>query len=402
MIDTLYLANYIETQLNANSLGKNFLVYADEGDMRNAKRCCEYKYWTNCLLETISSSITPIKNMSFQTETVQVMFIVDLAESGETTTGLQDRVQSNNLIDVKTCIYEMIERLNGTTQTETIGGKTYSITLGFGSPTDGQKTQLGEVSEGLPIYLNITMAFFENGVNSNDCHIFVNGEDLYFTRCVVSKVNTADQSQFASSQGGSKAYMLNSGKSIDLIVPTVSTSVGTLIMRDIFEDGKNNALDVYIQTPLYSKQFIGTFGNNSVSMDAGSNLGYNVSIVEGKENLLKYDNNWREYTLDEADITIPEGATDFSIINWSVYCTAFFSVYWGDGYGDNSNQPIEQGEIASETGRRFYHVYTDGKTQHKIRLLTKRSTSTLGYISCTYTYMLNDARYELSRQVATI
>jgi len=390
MIDTLYLANYIETQLNANSLGKNFLVYADEGEMRNAKRCCEYKYWTNCLLETISSSITPIKNMTFQTETVQVMFIVDLAETGETSVGTNNRQQSNNLIDVKTCIYEMIERLNGTTQVETIGGKTYSVTLGFGSPTDGQKTQLGEVSEGLPIYLNITMAFFENGVNSNDVHVYVNGEDLFFTRCVISKVNTADQNQFADSSKGGKAYMLTSGKSVDLILPTVSTTVGGLIMQDILENGKNKALDVYVQTPLYSKQFIGTFGNNSVSMDAGANLGYNVSIAEGKESLLKYDNSWDERTFDDSIInaSVPAGATNASVLDWrvegSLTNSAYFAVYWGDGSANNSTQPSQS---QTENYSKFEHAYNDENQTHKVRIFKK--SGTVIHIACDFQYVLN-------------
>lgn len=369
MIDTLYIANFIEGQLNANSLGKHFLVFADEGEMRNAKRCCEYKYWTNCLLESISSSITPIKNMSFQTETVQVMFIVDLAEAGQTKVGAQDREQSNNLIDVKTCIYEMIERLNGTTQTQSIDSKSYTVTLGFGSPTDGQKTQLGEVSEALPIYLNITMSFFQNGVNANDCHVYVNGEDLYFTRCVISKVNTADQNQFAGDAGGSKAYMLNGGKSIDLILPTVSTTVGTMIMEDILEVNKNEAISVGVVTPLYSKYFIGTFGNNSVSMDAGANLGYNVSIVEGKENLLKYETGrWVSVTLDEEQVEPSISMGNPQIEGWGVIVyNDDFCVHWGDGAATPQHDLLA------------WHSYTDSKTKHNIKIFKTKPTS-VGYV----------------------
>lgn len=343
MIQTIDIANYIEAQLNANTLGKHFLVYADAGDMRKAKRCKEYKYYTNCLLEVISSSLTPIKNISFQTATVQVMFIVDLAETGLAEYGEEARQQSRNLIDVKSAINEMIERLNGTTTTQEVDGKTYTTTIGFAQPTDGQKTQLGEVAEALPIYLTMTFSFFENGVNANDCHIYLNGEDLYFTRCVISKVRTADQSQFANSKG-SKSYILLGGKSVDLVVPAVSTDMGTEIMRDILEDDTNNAYNIRIDTPLYKKQFIGTLGNDAVNMDAGANLGYNISLVETNENLAKFGSDWVVTT--ESGETITKTLLGEKI-----------SIYWGDG---TSDYLVEGGEIT--------HTYTDDKASHTIRV----------------------------------
>lgn len=339
MIETIDMANFIEAQLNANTQGKNFLVFADEGDMRKAQRCKQYKYYTNCLLEVISSSLTPIKNISFQTATVQVMFIVDLAEAGYGKYGQQDREQSENLISVKASINEMIERLNGNTITQEINGKTYTTTIGFAQPTDGQKTQLGEVSEALPVYLTMSFSFFENGVNANDCHVYLNGEDLYFTRCVISKVRTADQSEFASSTGG-KSYVLVGGKSIDLVIPAVSTAMGTAIMKDTLENETNKAYNIRIVTPLYTKQFVGTLGNVSANMDAGANLGYNVSLVETNENLAKFGTEWTINTENALSVTK-------SLLGKNI------SVYWGDGTNDFLTT---SGEIS--------HNYTDGKTTH--------------------------------------
>lgn len=344
MIQTINIANFVEEQLNNNTLGKHFLVYADAGDMRNAKRCCEYKYYTNCLLEIISSSLTPIKNISFQTATAQIMFIVDLAETGVEAYGEEARKQSRNLIDVKSAINEMIERLNGTTITQEINEKTYTTTIGFAQPTDGQKTQLGEVSEALPIYLTMTFSFFENGVNANDCHIYLNGEDLYFTRCVITKVRTADQNEFANTKGA-KSYMLLGGKSVDLVVPAVSTEMGTEIMRDVLENDTNVAYNVRIETPLYTKQFIGTIGNDAVNMDAGANLGYNLSLVEIGENMAKYGSKWQQIQTNEQQV-------ELTILGENI------SIYWGDGNSDYF-ETIEENPT---------HTYTDGKTRHKIKI----------------------------------
>lgn len=361
MITTEYLANFIEEKLNENEYGKHFLVFADEGDMRNAKRCCkEYKYWTNCLLEVISSTITPIKNITFETATVQLMFIVDLAEAGQTKVGEQDREQSRNLIGVKNTIYDFIEGLNGKTITSQIGGKTYTVTIGFGQPTDGQKTQLGEVSEALPLYLNMTFSFFENGVNANDCHVLVNGEDLYFTRCVISKVRVAEQSEFASEKGG-KSYVMAGGKSVDMVIPTVDSTMGRAIMKDILGSDNNTAMSVYISTPIGETAFIGMFGNNSANMDAGSNLGYNISIVQGKENLLKYDSGkWVIFTVDErAQLDqwgYPENTNHYVIPE--ITCSKPTTIYWGDGK-----------YTVLKEARTVPHLYEDGKNTHVIRVL---------------------------------
>ena len=345
MINTIDLANFIENELNLNTLGKKFLVYADAGYMREAKRCKEYKYYTNCILETISSTITPIKNISFQTETLQLMFAVDLAETGETKEGNLDREQSRNLIDVKSAIYETIKRLNGTTQSKEFDGTTYAVTIGFSSPTDGQRTQIGDISDALPIYLTMSANFFENGVNANDCHVYLDDEDLYFTRCVISKVRTADQSEFAS-QSGAKSYMLLGGKSIDLVIPAVDTDMGEEILKDILGNDTNKAYNVRIETPLYTSQFICTFGNDAVNMDVSANLGYNVSLVEIKENLAKYGSKWQITTTSDTTVEVTTLKPKTTI-------------YWGDGSSEYS-------ATGNET-----HTYTDDKESHTIRMFNK-------------------------------
>jgi len=342
MIKTIDIANYIEGELNDNTLGKKFLVYADAGYMRNAKRCKEYKYYTNCIMETISSTITPIKNISFQTETVQLMCIVDMAETGETIEGLEDRKQSRNLLDVKSILYGLIERLNGTTQTKSFNGTSYAVTISFSAPTDGQTTQIGEVAEALPVYLTMSMIFFENGVNTNDCHVYLDDEDLYFTRCVISKVRTADQSEFANSKGA-KSYILLGGKSIDLVVPAVSTAMGREMAGDVLGNETNIAHNIRVVTPLQTKQFIGTFGNTAMNMDAGANVGYNISLVEISENLAKYGSKWAETTTTETSVSITTLKPNTSI-------------YWGDGT-----------DTFVKTAGTTTHTYTDNKQSHTIR-----------------------------------
>ena len=344
MIDTLFLANKIEEQLNMNDLGIEFLIYADEGDMvKTIKTGTKIKKYTHGIIETLSSNIVPIKNISYLTITTQLMIVVDLADTGYVEEGEKQRVQSNNLINVKQCIDDVINRLNGQTLIMTEGNKSYSVTMGFNKPTPGQKMSLGEISEGLPLYMTISFNFFENGVNANDCRIIVNNEDLYFTRAVVSKIKTSDQNEFAAATGGRTATLIG-GKSIDLIIPCVNSPACKLIMQDILEDGiLNNALACRIETPLHNYNFIGILGNDSVSLDVGANLGYNISLVQGVEHVLNYDENWRTELTSEKTITKNLTGPGF--------------IFWGDNTSDYISK---NGSIT--------HTYSDDKESHTIRI----------------------------------
>lgn len=342
MIDTLFLANQIESNLNTNDLGIQFLIFADEGDMQKTiKKGAYIEKYTHGLIETLSSTIVPIKNMNYLTITAQVMILVDLADTGYVTEGEKHRTQSNNLINIKQCVNELIQNLNGRVVNVEDENKTYTLTMGFNRPISGQKMSLGEISEGLPLYFTVTFNFFENGVNANDCKIIINNENIYFTRAVISKIKTSDQNEFAEISGGRTCALIG-GKSIDLVIPCVNTDISRLIMQDILEDDfLNKAIAIRIETPLYSKNFIGILGNETVSMEAGTNLGYNISLVQGVEHLLSYDSNWKIEEVTGSEISKTLNGAGF--------------VFWGDNKSDYV-----------EGNKTITHIYADNKESHTI------------------------------------
>jgi hypothetical protein len=337
MIDTLYLANYIQYVLNQNSFGLDFLIFADEGDLVATRKIGnQRKSFVQGLVEITSSTIVPVKNLTFHTINAQLMILADLTDAGFIEETNKKRKQSRNLLNVKECLAEMIGKLNGLTTTFDDGDKTYNVTIGMSRATDGQKDSLGHITEFLPLYMNISFNLFENGVNTNNIKLIVNHENLHFTRIVLSKIKTADQNNFAKDKG-SKTLALIGGKGIDLILPVLQTDFGKIVMEDFIDDNSlNRAIDVRLETPLGNSQFIGILGNTQISGDIGLNLGYNVSIVQGVEKLLKYDENWQK-------ILVPIG-TKTKTIDMNKEGT----IYWGDGTSDYVT------EIKSVT-----HTYTD-------------------------------------------
>ena len=308
---------------------------------KTIKKGVSVEKYTHGLMETLSSTIVPIKNMNYLTITAQLMILVDLADTGYVEEGNKHRAQSNNLINIKQCVNNLIANLNGQSINVLDDDKTYTLTMGFNKPTPGQKMSLGEISEGLPLYLTITFNFFENGVNANDCKIIINNENIYFTRAVVTKMKTADQNEFANMPGG-RTCALVGGKSVDLVIPCVNTEVSKLIMQDILEDDPlNMAIAVRIETPLYSKNFIGILGNDTASIEVGANLGYNISLLQGVEHLLKYDSNWKIEETTESEVTKNMNGTGF--------------IFWGD----NTSDYVEDNATIK-------HTYKDDKDLHTI------------------------------------
>ena len=339
MIDTLHLANYLQTILNQNSRGLDFLVFADEGDLVATQKVKGVKKsYVNSLLEITSSTIIPIKNLTFHTINAQLMVLADITDAGYIEETDKKRKQSRNLILVKECIAELINTLNGNTVLLNDEEKTYNATFSVSRPTDGQKDSLGDITEFLPLYINIGVNVFENGINTNQVSLKLNHENIHFTRMVLTKAKTADQNNFAKDKA-SKTFALIGGKSIDITTPVLDSEFSKFVMEDVLNDETlNRAVDVRLETPIGTAQFIGILGNTQISGDVGANLGYNISIVQGVERILKYDDNWQK-------IEVPA--------NTKTYTTNMLkagSIYWGDGTSDYVTE-----------ASRVTHTYTDDK-----------------------------------------
>lgn len=349
-LNEIFLANWLENNLNAIAKDMasdiEFLIFANEGDMvktqkdHNNQRVIQT--YTHGILKVQSNDLIPVKNLTYQTLNCQLMVFVDLLDSGFINTGNKKRKQSRTLANVNACLNTFVEQVNGNTYPLEVDGRHFTTTISMSVPTSGPKTSLGEITEGLPLYSTIVFTLFENGVNSSECSLRINGEDLYLTNLVISKVKVADQNEFATTQGG-KSCVLVGGKSFDFVTPVVNTPACRMIMEEALGDLENRAIAVHYSSPLAEKIFIGIFGNITVNHEAGANMGFNVSVAEGAEDLLTYDDNW--------DINENyKGA--------SIYEQNPCFIFWGDGTVDF----FPNGGVND-----FKHTYSDNKSVHVLR-----------------------------------
>ena len=339
MVDSKFFAEYFSDILNTYGIDydKYFKIYADEGELRKAIK--QYgkspKIFTSGIAEITSSSLTPIRDVSLNTYSLQITLFIDLALNG-----YNEEKESLNLIETRNIITNIIKDLNGKTILKKVNDINYKITLSMSYPGNGLKTSLGFISDCLPMYLNCSIAMFQDGINSNECYIKLNGEKVPFTNIVFTRARSAEQSTFKGDKN-LKTIIESQGLSIDAVVPATNSKFSTMIMNDIL-NGSNSAINVEVYTPLARTMFIGTFGDTRASLDIATNVGYNISIVRAKEDILDYDSDWDIIKTMDID-------TNISINSDSV-------VYWGDG------------TVESLKAGNYNHTYTDNKNNHTIRI----------------------------------
>lgn len=353
MIDTLYLANYLENTLNENGLGKKFLIFADEGDLvKSTKYGNQVKNYTHGLLELISSQVTPVKSLRYQEMSMQLMIIADLNWGNTAKFGENNREQRQNLIDVKSCLDGLINALNGQSVAITdTDDKVYTMAFSFSLPTDGQKMSLGEISEGLPLYVNFSVVLFENGVNGSEYDIIIDGENQYFTSAVINRVKVTEQNPYYNGNN-SKASILNNGLGIDLVVPQTTSAVSEKIEDEIL-DGTDKAYCVILKRGEKNTPFICTSLKSQQSIALATNIGFNLSLAEAVEECLEFEENkWiniNTIVLDEEDTT----KTFFNATGEEIV------IFWGDGKKEITNASNISHEYEEVGNYAIYAFYAD-------------------------------------------
>lgn len=341
MINSKYLATYFTDLLNkaGAQVGKEFKIFADEGELKSALKLYgkQPKEFTNGIAEIISSTLTPIRGIRLNTYTVQLTMYIDLAMDG-----FNEDKESLNLITLRDVFTKVIEDNNGKTEFVKIKNKSYSQSMTIGYPSNGSKADVGYISDCLQVYWTFNIAMFEDGINANECKLIVNNAEIPFTRMVLTRKRTAEQNNFAGDKS-TKVIMQMNGLSVDIVMPALNNNdFSNLVMRDVL-DGGNYALNVVIETPVFTKRFIGTLGDTQASLDIATNIGYNISVVEGDANVLEYDDKWRitRASGDSAPVGIEK---DNSV------------VYWGDGTVEVLNKGVH------------IHNYNDEREFHTVRV----------------------------------
>lgn len=307
MINSKYFADELTTLFNVygENYGVNFKIFADEGALKD----CEKEYgklptvFTSGLATITSTQLVPIKTIRLNTYVVQVELFVDTLKDG-----LNDEGESIYVEEVRKVLTELVEGVNGTTSAVKIENVSYNQTMTVGYPTIGTKGEVGFLIDALPIYLTFNIVLFQDGVNSNDSKLLVNGEEIPFTNLTLTRTKSAESNTF-NGEHDTRTLINSNSLSIDGVVPArKNNEFSQAIIKDIV-NGTNEAMVVDLEIPVATREvgtetitdyesniFIGTFGQGTASFDIATNVGLNFSIVKGVEDTLNFSEKWKEAT----------------------------------------------------------------------------------------------------------
>lgn len=314
------IAKKIENILNTNTLGKTFRIFSDSGEL--AKRNGHENEYRNGLVEIVSSTISNLSGLQFINTSVNLTLYANEEVRGKNSDG-----DSLEIIELRQILGDFLENYNFKTFAEEFGEATYSTTYVIGATTTLPKGSLGYINDCVPLVTNIGLTLFENGVNSNEWQIFIDGEEVGYTSAVISRTKTAENQPLVESKS-TKSVMQTNGFGLDLVVPQISNNLGKAIENEILT-GQEYAHMLYIKGKNTEQNYICVFGNLQASLIKNANVGFNLSMVEGVPELLEYSDKWTEYEVESLGNTL----CLFRNINEDEVV-----IFWGDGEFSFSNE----------------------------------------------------------------
>lgn len=324
MVELKDIAKKFEDILNTNTLGKTFRIFSDSGEL--AKRNGHENEYRNGLVEIVSSTISNLSGLEFISSSVNLTLYANEEVRGKNSDG-----NSIEIIELRQILCDFLDSYNFKTFAEEFGEITYSTTYVIGATTTLPKGSLGYINDCVPLITNIGLTFFENGVNSNEWQIFIDGEEVGYTSAVISRTKTAENQPLVENKS-TKSVMQTNGFGLDLVVPQISNNLGNAIENEILT-GQEYAHMLYIKGKNTEQNYICVFGNLQASLIKNSNVGFNVPLVEGVPELLNYKENVWINESKELEGT-------HNVLLHNINEEELF-IFWGDGtYTISSDESI--------------------------------------------------------------
>ena len=344
MISNEQFRTYLKGKLDIN-------LYADYGEFERSYRDHNEVIVPTCgIFKMQPMTVTPLQGLFLASATGMVEIAAEV-----------DRVAQ-----IRALIDELAATCNGETVTMVDeDGKTYLVTFSYSTAYVGvERTAPNNTGKMIPVSMTVYCSIIQNGVSSCDVQLELDGEPIFFTEFIASHQRVADS--YATDEGTTKAAILQGGRSFDFVSPLLSSALGAIYRKAIFEDDGNNAhcFTVTIDGKTYG--YIGIFGNMSASAQAPQNVGCNISILEGDPEAVTFGEGWSSVDVYGGQHTLNDNGDG-----------AKYIVLWGDGKTDvwKPVNGVKQSitHKYADLGTYTVHLYKYKKSQPGISTLTPDS-----------------------------
>lgn len=278
-----------------NGLGERFKIFAEAGE-RDSVRTSEFEMRAredilNAVYGTLyiePSNLAPIKGLTVLTIRATLEVLCEIRRKPTS-----PDVTFEEIDTIRSILDAFAQEHNGTvfssdsypSEDSEASEKTYSIVPSFSPAICGDVEEIvSEFGEVIPVYLSILFTAVEDGVLSNDVEISIDGNPIYFESATISRVKVVDQ--FTYGKGAPmKASVTQHGFGIDIVSPLLSDKLGAIIMSEILDGSFNRTHTVTVTKGDTTKSYTCIFGNSSLSLQPGKNVGATLSLVEARDDL---------------------------------------------------------------------------------------------------------------------
>lgn len=237
MITTEKLAGMLTSKLNEypltlNGRGYSFFIHSNEGEYSGEVDGSQKQLPTNVINGVlIEQSSTPVPlaglNSILLMQSLEVLIPVNMAARrllGKRSGGIDYAMKVLNAF-VQSCA-----GLTGTEQDDE--GKSFSYALSVSTPMVGTEDYYGEVGKAVPVTMQVSWQFIENGVLANDVAITLDGTPVVLMDGAIVRTRTGDVSNVDGSEEMQTA-ITQQGLTFKVIMPLKRGDVSSALKHDM-------------------------------------------------------------------------------------------------------------------------------------------------------------------------
>ncbi len=270
MIALETLAKQIETNLNLNSKGIKFAIFADMGKFQKALGTrTEYKHYTNGVLKVIDSAVIPTQGMTVATQSVMLQVVAELTFGKD-----QEEIIRNHRAVLDSYFTEFrVELISD-------DDKSYSVNMTSSIVSTGEPQIRPEIGSSMTWYVRIDYGFIENGLNSLNCTFTLDGVTVPYSSATITNRPQIEEIPYSNTAGVGKNVVTARTRGFDFQVPAqASEGLGQILLLAVLDDDTvKHTLTVKFGT--VTRTYTVVFGQTNVVLQGVQNAGHNISLIE--------------------------------------------------------------------------------------------------------------------------
>lgn len=280
MIQLQKLASALNNGLNANGKGLLFYIQPDTGDFKTADRTGnDVAEYINGILSVVDSAVIPTQALEVAAQTVRLELVVETDE--DEPAALQIGVVRDVLQDY--FARATVQYLEDET------GKVYSVAVSSSLLASGTAAIRQLAGDSFTLSMQIYYSFIQNGINSLDCPILLDGVVLPYSTATISRVPVVEGAPYSDTNAVTKNRVTATALGVDMSITAVQAGEGAnanAAMQALYSfilDGAADKHTLTLTIDRETREYPVYFGNVSLALDGVKNAGSTLSFVEAVE-----------------------------------------------------------------------------------------------------------------------